>query len=136
MQEDSLFRVSLKAVIRNSDGEVLVVYEKGQSGWSLPGGGMDHGETIKEAMKRELYEELGYTGNFTMKLFAAEDARIIPSRPVETWQLRLIYEVTTENMNFSVGEHAVEIKFAPIGELQDIPGIELIRRARENKQKH
>lgn len=123
---DHLFRVSIKAVIRNARGEVLVVHEKGQSGWGFPGGGMDHGETLKEAMKRELYEELGYEGEFTMKLLTAEDARLLPSRAVETWQLRLIYEVTTENMNFSIGEHALEIKFAPLDELQDVPGVQFI----------
>lgn len=123
MQKDSLYRVSLKALIRNANGEVLIVHEKGQSGWSLPGGGMDHGETLTEAMKRELYEEVGYEGEFAMRLLAAEDAQQLKSRLVETWQLRLIYEVTTENQNFSPGEHAYDIKFVAIEELQGMMGV-------------
>lgn len=54
---DSMFRVSLKAVIENDYGEVLCVKEAG-SDWTLPGGGLDHGETIEEGLRRELYEEV------------------------------------------------------------------------------
>lgn len=44
---DYLFRVSLKCVIRNDAGEVLAVKEVGRDFWDLPGGGMDHGESIQ-----------------------------------------------------------------------------------------
>lgn len=106
MHNDHLFRVSLKAVIRNDRGELLIVKEKGQRKWSLPGGGMDWGETYEQAMKRELYEEVGYQGEFTMKLIAADDAKQLSNRPVDTRQVRLIYEVTPETYNFAVGDEA------------------------------
>jgi 8-oxo-dGTP pyrophosphatase MutT (NUDIX family) len=54
--QTTFYRVSLKAINCNSNGEVLVVKENG-SAWSLPGGGIDHEETIHGALKRELYEE-------------------------------------------------------------------------------
>ena len=44
---DYLYRVSLKSVIFNDHGEVLVVKESGRDWWDIPGGGMDHGESIK-----------------------------------------------------------------------------------------
>lgn len=61
---DTYYRVSLKAVIRNSKGEVLCVKEKTPF-WELPGGGIDHGENVQQALARELREELGYEGLFS-----------------------------------------------------------------------
>jgi ADP-ribose pyrophosphatase YjhB (NUDIX family) len=39
-------------------GRVLVHQEKGQSHWSLPGGRVEWGESIVDALRREMQEEL------------------------------------------------------------------------------
>lgn len=70
---DYLFRVSMKALVINEQGELLVVKETGRTWWDLPGGGMDHGEDIKAAIARELNEEVGLVGDFTYKVIAVED---------------------------------------------------------------
>jgi len=62
---DAFYRVSVKAVIRNDKREVLCVAESERDFWELPGGGIDHGETIKRGLARELQEEIGYVGHFT-----------------------------------------------------------------------
>ena len=51
------YRVSVKAKI-NFNGKTLLVKEDGKK-WDLPGGGIEHYETIDEALKRELTEEIG-----------------------------------------------------------------------------
>jgi 8-oxo-dGTP pyrophosphatase MutT (NUDIX family) len=53
---DCLYRVSAKAVIVR-EGKILLVQET-EKWWSLPGGGIDHGETVTQALQRELAEEL------------------------------------------------------------------------------
>ncbi len=58
MYPNTFYRVSVKALIRNKDGKVLVLKEN-QDTWSLPGGGLDHGEDPKSGILRELKEELG-----------------------------------------------------------------------------
>jgi len=55
---NSLYRVAVKAVIIR-DHKILLVKERDDEWWSLPGGGIDHGETPAEALIRELAEELG-----------------------------------------------------------------------------
>jgi ADP-ribose pyrophosphatase YjhB (NUDIX family) len=64
---EAMYRVSLKVIIRNATDEVLLVKENGP-GWSLPGGGIDHGEKIDHALKRELYEEVLIDAPFTIPL--------------------------------------------------------------------
>ena len=108
-QTDCLFRVSLKAVIFNKKGEVLVVKESDRDWWDIPGGGMDHGETIKSALKRELHEEVGFTGDFTFKTILAEDPTIL--EPKGIYQMRITFLVEPDSMNFSPGVEADEIAF-------------------------
>lgn len=104
---DYLYRLSIKALIRNDKGEVLVVKETGRTWWDLPGGGMDHDETIKEAIARELYEEVRMTGEFTYRVIAIEDPSLLKNAKV--LQVRIIFEVVPENMNFEPGDDGDDV---------------------------
>lgn len=42
-----------------NDGKVLMVYKKEHDLWQFPQGGIDNGETMEEALVREMTEELG-----------------------------------------------------------------------------
>lgn len=112
-RKDSLIRVSLKAVILNDKGEVLVVKEADRDWWDIPGGGIDHGETIKSALARELLEEVGYEGEFVYETLLAEDPRYL--RGLNLYQMRLTFLVKPESMTFAVGDDADEIQFIDAG---------------------
>lgn len=53
------FRIGVYAVIFNDDGQVLLAHRRDIDWWNLPGGGMEIGETVEEAMRREVLEETG-----------------------------------------------------------------------------
>lgn len=106
---DYLFRVSMKGLVLNSEGQVLVVKESGRSGWDLPGGGMDHGETIKQALAREMREEVSLEGDFNYRVIAVEDPGLIESSNI--LQIRLIFQIIPENMNFMPGVDADDVQF-------------------------
>lgn len=55
-------RVGAYAIIRDS-GRVLLAHwnDRGGSGWTLPGGGLELGEDPLEGVVREVAEETGYT---------------------------------------------------------------------------
>ncbi|MBN1428590.1 MAG: NUDIX hydrolase [Anaerolineae bacterium] len=54
------------------DHTILLVREKGDGLWSLPGGWADVGDAPSEAVEREIYEESGYKTH-AVKLIAAYD---------------------------------------------------------------
>ena len=108
-RKDYLFRVSLKSVILNENNEVLVVKERDRDWWDLPGGGMDHGESIKGALARELNEEVSLTGNFDYEAILAEDPKYLERHNL--YQMRITFLVKPENFNFAVGDDSDEIMF-------------------------
>jgi 8-oxo-dGTP pyrophosphatase MutT (NUDIX family) len=50
------FRVSIKALVFNSNNEFLLLLEN-DGRWSLPGGGLERGESNYDCLQRELLEE-------------------------------------------------------------------------------
>lgn len=52
------YRVSAKGLIYDNNGKLLFVRERSDT-WDLPGSGLEHGEGIAEALRRECREELG-----------------------------------------------------------------------------
>lgn len=61
-----LFRIptlGVHAIVINSEKQILLVKHTYKKGWHLPGGALKYGETLSEAMKRELQEETGVIAN-------------------------------------------------------------------------
>lgn len=53
------------AAVRNGDGEILVVRRIDDGYWELPGGRVEVGETVSQAVIREVAEESGVTIELT-----------------------------------------------------------------------
>ncbi|OYX53955.1 hypothetical protein B7Y92_00845 [Candidatus Saccharibacteria bacterium 32-50-13] len=107
---NTFFRVSLKAVIENHKGEILCVKEAG-SEWTLPGGGLDHGETVEQGLRRELFEEVALDQDESFTLTpVGHDVMWVESR--KAWQLWVIFRVSFDEIPlFSRGVDADDIAF-------------------------
>lgn len=106
---DYLYRISIKGLIKNKKGEVLVVKESGRIYWDLPGGGMDHDEDIASSIAREMREEVNLKGAFTYKVIAVDEPAYLKNH--HFWQVRLIFQIHPTDMTFSAGEDGDEIAF-------------------------
>ena len=50
---------SVTAIVPDQDGAILMVHKTDNDLWALPGGGMDVGESMADAVVREVKEETG-----------------------------------------------------------------------------
>lgn len=111
---NTFYRVSVKALIRDEKGRVLVLKEN-QDTWSLPGGGLDHGEEPEDGIRRELEEELG-----------VKSVSILPKTSLtfylaqkQSWLLWAVYEVTIVDKDFILGEGVTEARYIDLSELKN-----------------
>lgn len=106
----TFYRVSVKAIVRDETGNVLVVKEKG-SHWSLPGGGLDHNETIQKCLKRELYEEALITTPFKARVIGIDNDNIF-SYAKQAWILWIVCELNFDKTpDCGIGNDADEVAF-------------------------
>ncbi len=115
MYPTTIYRVVAKAFITNSEGKVLVVKEN-HDFWSLPGGGLEHGESAKECLMREIEEELGindaHIGEIAYSTTVYLDQR-------DFWMTWIVYKASIATNTFALGDGVTDARFIDISEIQN-----------------
>jgi 8-oxo-dGTP pyrophosphatase MutT (NUDIX family) len=118
------------------DGRVLLVrLAKAAAGgrrlWTLPGGGLDHGEDPADCALRELAEETGLSGRI-VRLLGIESVRR-PWRPepgveVDFHAVRIIYEVAVApgDVRHEVDGSSDRCEWVPLDRIVDIDRVDLV----------
>jgi len=52
-------RTGARGIVKRDDGKIAVFNKQNKNEYKLPGGGVDEGENLEEAFKREILEETG-----------------------------------------------------------------------------
>lgn len=101
-----------------AEGRVLLVRHAYVAGWQFPGGGVDPGETVEEAARREVLEETGYAVEGRARLFGVYHSRIYTNRDHVTL---FIADAAREARAFAPNREIAEIGWfdlnAPPGDL-------------------
>ncbi len=74
-KDTTYIRRAARAVLTSEQGHVAVMYFTKAKFYKLPGGGIDDGEAIREALRREIREETGYEITDIEDLGAVEENR-------------------------------------------------------------
>ena len=107
MYPNTFYRVTVKAFITNEIGQVLVVRE-GNDFWSLPGGGLDHGESQTDCLRREIMEELGVDGVVVEGLVHSKSFYLDRK---DAWLLWNVYKARIDTADFKPNDGITDAKY-------------------------
>lgn len=118
MNQEAFYRISVKALIKNSDGKILLSKEE-NGFFDFLGGGLDHGETLQEGLKREVLEET----NLKVKNIALNPSYFITfySKSNTIWAANVLMECELEDLNFTASDECVALEFFTPQEILDNP---------------
>lgn len=111
-------KVDIRAVIFNESGEILMVKEKVDGCWSLPGGWADVGYTPSEVAVKEVREETGLEVK-TIRILAVIDKRN-HLHPPEGWYVYKIF-ILCEKIGGNILTDTTEISDVQYYRLETLP---------------
>ncbi|MHA1469965.1 MAG: NUDIX hydrolase [Candidatus Asgardarchaeia archaeon] len=111
---------AVSAIIVNEKDEVVLVkrkYPPGEGRWALPGGHVEYGETLREAIIREIKEETNY--NIEIKSFLFPCTVIKKKYPEDTDPPKYhyiinVFECKVVGGTLKAGTDAIDAKWIPI----------------------
>ena len=118
-------RVGAYAVVVREDSVLLARWiGSDPPRWTLPGGGLDHGEDPRDAAVREVEEETGYRVELRQLLTVESFRQLLhrPDGPVDHQTICIVYtaEVVGGELRYEVGGSTDVAAWVPLG---DIPGL-------------
>ena len=124
-------RVAAYAVCRRAD-TVLLARWTGPRGpeWTLPGGGLDHGEDPADAAVREVREETGYTARLDRLLAVYSFQTVIrdAAEPIDHHGIQIVYAGTVVGgeLVYEVDGSTDMAAWVPLDEVSDLTRVGLV----------
>ena len=99
------------------DGKILLCRAKGGSSTYLPGGHIEFGETGRQALRREILEEIGAEASVGRFIGVVENAFTQHGKPHA--EINLVYEFDMDAESVCAKEDWIEFEWRDIGGLAD-----------------
>ena len=134
-QIDCLYRVSAKALVFNKKSEILLCQEH-TGVWDLPGGGIDHGETPHQALKREVMEEMGVA---VLEIAKHPTLFLSVQTDLGYWGSNVLYQTKLANLDITPSDECQKVSFyslEQIASLNTTPNVQEMRKQIITNQLH
>ena len=130
--------LTVKAIIVTSDDKILLLKRPKDGRWDLPGGGVDEGENLADALIREVCEETNLEIDNAIPVYTY--LRAVSGKPEKLIQFALSYiKAKSSTLDVSLSHEHEDYAFfdaIDIRGLQIVPSyLEALRRAREEINK-
>ena len=100
------------------DGKILLCRAKGGTTTYLPGGHIEFGETGRQALVREIKEELGLDSSTGAFLGVVENSFLQHGAPHS--EINLVYELSLAKNEIQAQEGWIEFEWRPLSDLDDL----------------
>ena len=112
-------KIDVRCVIFNDQDEILMVKERVDSRWSLPGGWCDVGYTPTETAEKEAEEEAGIKVRVS-RLLAVFDKKCHDHPEDLFYSYKIFLECKAENYEISTGMETLDVGFFPQNKLPEL----------------
>lgn len=112
-------KVDVRAVVFNPEGQILLVQEKVDGCWSLPGGWADVGYTPSQIAEKECFEESGLTVKAS-QLIAVMDKTAQQMPPEFEYVYKLFIRCEALNNRIAIGEETTSVGWFSENDLPEL----------------
>lgn len=136
MNDQNYYRVSVKGIVIDNDGRILLSKETNDM-WEMLGGGLDHGEDPITCLKREIHEETG----LVVTHISPKPKYFVTCRRHDSthYVANVIYEIQLKDLAFTPSDECVELRFFTTDEMRQVrlfPNVQELLKLLEQESLH
>ena len=134
MSKSQVTRIGTYAVI-SKDSLILLCRLCGElknaGRWTLPGGGLDFGESLEEGLMREVFEETGFHVLVGQMVSHHSGLWQLPERDIHSFQFLFDAKIESGELTHETNGSTDLVEWVELGSITDMNSVDIVQRAKE-----